>query len=878
MAERQANINVNYNINTQSVAAAEQTVRRAQTATDQFQKSVAQTGTTFQRTSQQFLSNGQRIASTIDGQKVQMQQLRAQIELTRASDTKRLQQLTADYKTLKTNVDAFNKSLQTQQAQTQSLSQTFGGFITTVRAFLAAGLVKEVLETQLEMAKLAGRVEGVERAFQRLPMSTQLLNDLRKSTHGAVDDLELMQQALRANNFEIDLKKLGSLLEFAATRAQQTGQEVDYLVNSIVMGIGMKSILRLDNLGLSATRLKEELGGVSVRSASVAEITRVVAKVAEESNKKLGGYFETSATKVQQLTVAWKDFKKELAENIGSGEFASFWKSYLNSLADALEAYRRNISAEELYQERAVKSEAVILDNVFAKTKLTDSVEENIKITEAEIRQITKDLGIWSQYRTSIENTIKTKEAELKADVEVNKVYGQSTVALRERIKGNRESIAVYKEHIETTKASNGWDKETVIVYQEVLKLMNERLNALKLEQEELGKGGKQLGLVEEYLDRIQTLEENIEKARKSSWSGTQKEIQGYQDEIQKTQKQLDLLLGTYNDFAKLKLGSDTNIGGIQIKPLTAPIKNFQVKTETIDELTERLNKRFKENPPEIPTPEFIQSNSTAENWRAFWEDDGKMESFFQAGQAMHQNFLDATVWAEVDAYDMRIKAAEQFYDRQLELAGEKYTERTEAEKQRDKELNKIEEERARTVDRLRKQQAEKEKKARRTEVTVNIAAGIAKAFATSTFYEALFQSAIIAGVGLTQLNAIDRAPLNFAKGVIDLKGKGTETSDSIPANLSRGESVMTAKETRNSLGILKSIRANKLDDRVLEQIKSGKSGGSQMVFNDDRIVKAIEKQKYPDVIEQSGVVYKVYEKGKNYRMKVRAKSMGNDL
>jgi hypothetical protein len=35
-----------------------------------------------------------------------------------------------------------------------------------------------------------------------------------------------------------------------------------------------------------------------------------------------------------------------------------------------------------------------------------------------------------------------------------------------------------------------------------------------------------------------------------------------------------------------------------------------------------------------------------------------------------------------------------------------------------------------------------------------------------------------------------------FAKGVIDLNGPGTETSDSIPARLSRGESVITANGT----------------------------------------------------------------------------------
>jgi hypothetical protein len=51
--------------------------------------------------------------------------------------------------------------------------------------------------------------------------------------------------------------------------------------------------------------------------------------------------------------------------------------------------------------------------------------------------------------------------------------------------------------------------------------------------------------------------------------------------------------------------------------------------------------------------------------------------------------------------------------------------------------------------------------------------------------------------------------PQGFAKGVIDLQGPGTGTSDSISAKLSRGESVMTAKETREHKKLFQGIRAN---------------------------------------------------------------------
>jgi len=46
------------------------------------------------------------------------------------------------------------------------------------------------------------------------------------------------------------------------------------------------------------------------------------------------------------------------------------------------------------------------------------------------------------------------------------------------------------------------------------------------------------------------------------------------------------------------------------------------------------------------------------------------------------------------------------------------------------------------------------------------------------------------------QKKMLSAKPKGFATGVIDLQGPGTTTSDSIPAYLSRGESVMTAKAT----------------------------------------------------------------------------------
>lgn len=126
----------------------------------------------------------------------------------------------------------------------------------------------------------------------------------------------------------------------------------------------------------------------------------------------------------------------------------------------------------------------------------------------------------------------------------------------------------------------------------------------------------------------------------------------------------------------------------------------------------------------------------------------------------------------------------------------------------------------------------------------------------------------ITAGYGLASIN-IAKA-IGFKEGVIDLKGAGTATSDSIPARLSKGESVMTAEETRKSMGILKDIRAKKLDDKIFENLKV--TGGSVVANLDDRrIVSAIEKSQI-NLSREGSTLYEHRRISETLTRKIRAK------
>ena len=93
--------------------------------------------------------------------------------------------------------------------------------------------------------------------------------------------------------------------------------------------------------------------------------------------------------------------------------------------------------------------------------------------------------------------------------------------------------------------------------------------------------------------------------------------------------------------------------------------------------------------------------------------------------------------------------------------------------------------------------------------VGINIAQSITKALAETGPIAGPILSAIATAIGAVQSARIRATPQNFADGVIGLNGPGTSTSDSIPANLSRGESVITAKATQAYAPLLAQLESN---------------------------------------------------------------------
>ncbi len=184
----------------------------------------------------------------------------------------------------------------------------FLGNMGTKIAEFIGGVISGMKDLVAEGINMAAAADGVTRAFEALDRPG-LLDNLRKATKGTVNDLELMKAANMAKDFRIPLEDLGKYLEFAQLKAQQTGQSVEYMTNSIVTGLGRKSVLILDNLGLSAAEINEQM-------AKTGDFMSAVASIVDKQLSEAGGSYISEADKMAQGTVKLQNAQMELGKTL----------------------------------------------------------------------------------------------------------------------------------------------------------------------------------------------------------------------------------------------------------------------------------------------------------------------------------------------------------------------------------------------------------------------------------------------------------------------------------------------------------------------------------------------------------------------------------
>lgn len=312
----------------------------------------------------------------------------------------------------------FRRGIQQVDAKLKETSKLFNNL---GQAIGAAFIVGQVQAFAAETIKLGSELQTVGRGFARFGNEMQL-ETLRKATRGLVTDLELMKVTVQAGNFGIPIEQMGKLLEFATKRAAETGQSVDYLVQSIVTGIGRKSPLILDNLGISAVRLKEKFGGVAIEAQSIADVAQAVGDIATEEMGKMGASVDTAADKMLRLSTTWENFKAKFGEAIAPA--ASGLLEGITNMLKAGETMGPALNRLGMATGTAKPSDLVKKQGPAAPA-VAPVVEMQRAITTLEtLRQNLKDLE--AEYNTTEVGTKRFKELR-KAIEEANYQLGRAS-------------------------------------------------------------------------------------------------------------------------------------------------------------------------------------------------------------------------------------------------------------------------------------------------------------------------------------------------------------------------------------------------------------------------------------------------------------------
>lgn len=343
-----------------------------------------------------------------------------------------------------------------------SIGNTIKKVIPLMVAYSALRIFQNLISGAVDWLKkapeVAAKAEGITRAFTKLN-NTSLLTSLRKETKGLISDLVLMQSTVKADRFGIPINNLGKYLKFAQQRAQETGQSVDYLTESIINGLGRKSPLILDNLGISAARLKAEM-------KKGLDFTQATTKIVEEELKKQGDLSLTSADKATQASVKWENAQLKVGNRLKW--LSDKWNEFSGNVADAVGSMAGDSrTASQVFDDQN-KRVADLNVNILPLIDKYDKLKDKVKLTYGQ----SKELDDEHKEMLDLVGQITAAMPHLRTEIDqYGRAIGFSSEEARKFIE-TQKAILPYLYAKQLSEAKNDVEK-----YKEAVKKLNEELN-----------------------------------------------------------------------------------------------------------------------------------------------------------------------------------------------------------------------------------------------------------------------------------------------------------------------------------------------------------------------------------------------------------------
>ena len=614
--------------------------------------------------------------------------------------------------------------------------------------------VQELTDTYVKFAN-----RGVKLTNSELLKLTDIANSTGKSidllTEAALDSFTGENERLK--EFGITAKKTGETTQFTFKGITTEVKNTQEAVKAYILSLG-----DLQGVSGSTDAIVKTLGGqISNLGDSFDQLFLTIGKGSGGPLSFIIGKFSDLANATTRLLKGNEQLREEAANKEAGG--------YIEQFAKMDEAYQKG--AEALLKRQIEVAER-------AAAKLAEVRKKN----DEKVRRAQQGIALFGT--TQGEITKKSPE-ELRFD----------------------QTIAVRKKELELV---------TLFLKEKAAK--------------EAADSEKSLGLLAALEKKLKELQE----AQKNAFS--RDAILDFQDEIELTQAKIaDLFRKGQKIVPTIEIDKDAGLNKLK-DGLKESIDKFNADPKNSDALkipfmpdTSAIREKLRQDIEKESDPAKIVAlidKSIAEQKRYYDSLTEDEKRYFDANREREEIAAAASRKTQEEAKEYRMRLRQEEFELGVQLVNALFeisANSAQAEQQRNEEAraeelkrvgddkqaqafinNKFDKQQAA----IKTKQAEADKAQALFNVAVSTAQGIAKTIATLGLPIAIPFIALAAASGAIQAAVIASRPIpKFAKGVIDLDGPGTGTSDSILARLSKGESVMTAEETKAYKPTLKAIR-----------------------------------------------------------------------
>lgn len=352
---------------------------------------------------------------------------------------------------------------------------------------LVVGAITALGAAFVKLSLDADKFNDVKNAFSNLAAkqgqdANAMLANMRKLSAGTISDLELMQQANQALLLGLPVDKFGDMLQIARTSAKATGQSMEFMLQSIVTGLGRGSKLMLDNLGIMIDTNKayeiyartlgktaDQLTDAEKKQGFINEALRIGKANAEAA----GGGAETATDKWNQLKVSFEN----IATTVGNALLPAF-DMIITKLRDIAKGTEDLIKGDSDLLISKQKLTAARLEEYNAQVRYDELLKGSNKFEQERAKAALDASKLKTEALYEEFKALRDKEAEEKRIADEGLARKKREAEEAAKIKADQDLIDAERDTIKKET-----DKENQRLFNEAMKEENNQAQLTEMNQ-----------------------------------------------------------------------------------------------------------------------------------------------------------------------------------------------------------------------------------------------------------------------------------------------------------------------------------------------------------------------------------------------------------